>query len=45
MRLQLEGETRIPENLRAVIEKVTAVDVSDRYQTAQELSQALKACL
>ena len=45
MRLQLDEEARIPENLKAVIEQVTAVDVSDRYQTAQELSQALKACL
>jgi serine/threonine-protein kinase len=45
MRLQLEGEGRIPENLKAVIERATAVDLSDRYQTAQELSQALKACL
>ena len=45
MRLQLDEEARIPNNLKAVIEQVTAVDVSDRYQTAQELSQALKACL
>ncbi|PZV10423.1 MAG: serine/threonine protein kinase [Leptolyngbya sp.] len=45
MRLHLEGEARIPNNLKAVIEKTTAVEVSDRYQTAQELSQALKACL
>jgi len=30
--------------LKAVIEKVTAVDIGDRYQSAQELSQALKAC-
>ncbi len=45
MRLQLEDEARIPENLKAVIEQATAIDISDRYQTAQELSQALKACL
>ncbi|MEX0267948.1 protein kinase [Leptolyngbyaceae cyanobacterium UHCC 1019] len=45
MRLCLEDEARISQNLRAVIEQATAVDISDRYQTAQELSQALKACL
>ncbi|MCY7391108.1 MAG: serine/threonine protein kinase, partial [Leptolyngbyaceae cyanobacterium CAN_BIN12] len=45
MRLHLDEETRVPKNLKAVIEKVTAVDIGDRYQSAQELSQALKACL
>ena len=44
MRLHLDEETRIPQSLKAVIEKVTAVDIGDRYQSAQELSQALKAC-
>lgn len=45
MRLQLDEEDRIPKKLKAVIEQTTAIDVSDRYQTAEELSQALKACL
>jgi serine/threonine protein kinase, bacterial len=45
MRLQLDEEARIPENLKAVIYQATATNISDRYQTAQELSQALKTCL
>ncbi|MBM0741028.1 protein kinase [Phormidium sp. CLA17] len=45
MRLQLDEEVRIPKSLRDVIERTTATDIKERYQTAQELSQALKACL
>ena len=42
---QLESVPTIAPNLRTVIERVTKPQLSDRYQTAKELSTALAACL
>jgi serine/threonine-protein kinase len=44
-RFILEGISTIPLSLRQVIERTTAVQSGDRYQTARELAQALAACL
>lgn len=43
-RYHLRDLPSIPANLRAVIERVTEPQPSDRYQTAQELAQALWSC-
>lgn len=43
-RYHLRDLPSIPTNLRAVIERVTEPQPSDRYQTAQELAQALWSC-
>jgi serine/threonine-protein kinase len=44
-RFNLDGDPRIPTELRAVIDRATEPKPSDRYQTALELSQALADCL
>ncbi|MBW4580812.1 MAG: protein kinase [Tildeniella nuda ZEHNDER 1965/U140] len=44
-RFMLDDYPEITTALRRVIDRVTQPRVSDRYQTAQELSQALSACL
>jgi serine/threonine protein kinase, bacterial len=44
-RFNLDGDPRIPPELRAVIDRATEPKPSDRYQTAVELSQALADCL
>jgi serine/threonine-protein kinase len=35
----------IPPQLALVIEKTTEQNIADRYQTAQDLANALKSCL
>ncbi len=44
-RFNLDGDPRIPAELKAVIACATEPKPSDRYQTAVELSQALADCL
>ncbi len=44
-RLSLEGIKGIPRRLQMVIQRTTEPDPGDRYQTAQDLIQALKGCL
>ena len=44
-RFNLDGDPRIPTELRAVIDRATEPKPSDRYQTAVELSQAFADCL
>lgn len=44
-RFDIQTIPTIPPQLAKVIERVTETKVRDRYQTAQELSQALQACL
>jgi serine/threonine-protein kinase len=41
----LQGVTTIAPSLRRVIERVTALEPSDRYQSAKELAEALARCL
>lgn len=44
-RLDLEKLSGLPRRLQLVIWRVTEPNPSDRYQTAQELSEALQGCL